>query len=165
VASNYPGGLDSFTTRVNGAGNTIDASHINALQDAVVALQTALGTNPLRVAVPTYTFTGTATVSPDDGPKWFNRTGRSITITGWDISATTAPAGADLVADVLKNGSTTFTTTGNRPKLTAAGSQVHATSGVPDVATVADGDYVQVKLLQVGASTPGSNVTLTAIYT
>jgi hypothetical protein len=164
VASSYPGGLDSFTTKNN--GDTIDSSHIDALQDAVVAIETALGVNVGNrlAAIPTYTFSGTAAVSTDDGPKWFNRTGKTITLTGWDISSTTAPAGADVIADVLKNGTTTFTTTGNRPKLTAAGSQTHATSGAPDTATIADGDYLQVKLVQVGSSTPGSNVTLTPIY-
>lgn len=162
MSSSYPGGLDSFPARSN--SQTIDASHIQALQDAVVAIETALGTNPLKVAVPTYSFSGTAAVSSDDGPKWYNRTGRTITVSGWDISATTAPAGADVIADVLKNGTTTFTTTANRPTLTSAGSQTHATSAAPDIATIADGDYLQVKLVQVGSSTAGSNVTLTPIY-
>lgn len=164
MSSSYPGGLDSFPARSNGPGDTIDASHINALQDAVTAIETALGVNPLRVVVPTYSFPGAAVVSADDGPRWYNRTGRSITVSGWDISATTAPVGADIIADVLLNGTTTFTTTANRPKLTASGSQTHATSAAPDTVTVADGDYLQARLVQVGSSTAGSNVTLTAIY-
>jgi hypothetical protein len=44
MASSYPSGYDSFTTRSN--GQTIDASHIDALQDAVAAIQAALGLNP-----------------------------------------------------------------------------------------------------------------------
>jgi hypothetical protein len=164
MASNYPGGLDTFTARSDGPGQVILAAHINALQDAVAAVEAALGVNPLRAAVPTYSFGGTATVSADAGVKWFNRTGRTITITGWDISATTAPAGADLIADVLKNGTTTYTTTGNRPRLTSAGAQTHSTATTPDSAAVADGDYLQVQLVQVGSTTPGANVALTAIY-
>jgi hypothetical protein len=163
MASNYPGGLDTFTARSDGPGQVILAAHINALQDAVTAVETALGVNPLRAAVPTYTFAGTVTVSTGNGGRWYNRTGRTITVSGWDISAETAPTGASLIADVLKNGTTTFTTTANRPTLTAGTS--HATSSAPDTATVADGDYLQAKLAQVGSTVAGADVTLTAIYT
>jgi hypothetical protein len=133
VASSYPGSLDSFTTKSN--GDTIDASHIDALQDAVVAVETALGVNPLRAAVPTYTFAGTVTVSTGNGGRWYNRTGRTITVSGWDISAETAPTGASLIADVLKNGTTTFsrirTRTGTWParRLVAGTSRTGSRSG------------------------------------
>lgn len=112
--------------------------------------------------MPSYSFPGTAALSTGDGPRWYNRTGATVTITGWDISAATAPAGQDLIADVLKNGTTTYTTTGNRPTLTAG--QTHATATAPDSAAVADGDYVQVKLVQVGTTSPGADVVLTPIY-
>jgi hypothetical protein len=46
MASSYPGGYDSFTGKSNGPGHTVDASHINALQDAVAAIQATLGLNP-----------------------------------------------------------------------------------------------------------------------
>jgi hypothetical protein len=42
----YPAALDSFTTRVDGAGNTILAAHMNAVQTAIVNAQTELGTDP-----------------------------------------------------------------------------------------------------------------------
>lgn len=44
MSSSYPGGLDSYTTHSN--GQTIDASHVNNLQDAVTAIETTLGVNP-----------------------------------------------------------------------------------------------------------------------
>lgn len=44
MASSYPGAIDSFTTK--SAGQTITAAHVNDMQDAVVAVQTELGTDP-----------------------------------------------------------------------------------------------------------------------
>lgn len=46
MATNFPTSLDSFTTKQNNI-DTIAAGHVNNLQDAVVAVETALG-------VPTY---------------------------------------------------------------------------------------------------------------
>ncbi len=43
MASSYPGGLDSFTT--HSAGQAITSADINKIQDAALAIETALGTN------------------------------------------------------------------------------------------------------------------------
>jgi len=45
MSSNYPGALDSFTTKQDGI-DTVAASHVNDLQDAVVAIETELGIDP-----------------------------------------------------------------------------------------------------------------------
>jgi hypothetical protein len=45
MPSNYPGAIDSYSTKVNNIDD-VDASHVNNLQDAVVAIETELGTNP-----------------------------------------------------------------------------------------------------------------------
>ena len=45
MASSYPGGLDSFTTKEDKV-DLNQASHINDLQNAIVAAQTELGINP-----------------------------------------------------------------------------------------------------------------------
>ena len=41
----YPSSLDSFPTKTDNV-DTVEAAHINALQDAIVAIETELGTNP-----------------------------------------------------------------------------------------------------------------------
>jgi len=45
----YPGGVKTFTTKVDGAGNKVFASHINDLQDEVTAIEDGLlnGTAPV----------------------------------------------------------------------------------------------------------------------
>ena len=45
MSTNYPGGLDSYTTKQDGV-DTVAAAHINDLQDAVSAIETELGTDP-----------------------------------------------------------------------------------------------------------------------
>ena len=45
MSTNYPGGLDSYTTKQDGV-DTVAAADINNLQDAVVAIETELGTDP-----------------------------------------------------------------------------------------------------------------------
>lgn len=48
MATNFPTSLDSYTTRAN--GGVIDASHVNDLQDAVVALENRVGVTSSAVA-------------------------------------------------------------------------------------------------------------------
>ena len=43
----YPASATTFTTKVNGAGQTIDASHINDLQTEIAALEAAILTTGL----------------------------------------------------------------------------------------------------------------------
>ena len=45
MASSYPGALDSFTTKQDEVDD-VEAAHVNALQDSVVAIQTELGLDP-----------------------------------------------------------------------------------------------------------------------
>lgn len=49
MAASYPGAVKTFTTKNDGAGNKIQASHINDLQDEVTAIEDGLlnGTAPI----------------------------------------------------------------------------------------------------------------------
>ena len=51
MGSAYPAALDTFVTKVNGPDQIIDADHINDPQDAIVAIETELGTDPAGSAV------------------------------------------------------------------------------------------------------------------
>jgi hypothetical protein len=44
MAASYPSATKSFTTKVDGPGNTIAAAHVNDLQDEVVAIENGLRT-------------------------------------------------------------------------------------------------------------------------
>jgi hypothetical protein len=89
--------------------------------------------------------------------RWYNDTGRTLTIGTVRASAGTAPTGSSLIVDVNKNGTTIFTTQSARPSIASAG--VTAT-GTPAVTTLAAGDYLSVDVDQVGSTTPGADLTV-----
>lgn len=72
------------------------------------------------------------------------------------ITAGTASAGASIIADLNLDGVTMYTTQTNRPTL-AAGAVI-ATATLPDVTTVAAGQYFTVDIDQVGSTTAGSDL-------
>jgi hypothetical protein len=86
-------------------------------------------------------------------------------ITIVDVTATcdTAPAGANAIFNVHKNGTTIFTTQANRPTV-AAGSQ-DGSAATPNVTTVAAGDVLTVDIDQIGSSTAGADATVIIRYT
>jgi hypothetical protein len=69
-----------------------------------------------------------------------------------------APVGADIIIDVNRNGTSIFTTQGNRPRITA-GNNYDAAS-TPDVTGLVAGDYVTIDIDQIGSSTAGSYLTV-----
>lgn len=73
--------------------------------------------------------------------------------------AKTAPAGADIIVDINKNGTTIFTTQGNRPTI-GDGLNKGGKSATPDVVSIADGDVMTLDIDQIGSGTPGSDLTV-----
>ena len=83
-------------------------------------------------------------------------------ISGVTAAVTTAPAGSTAIFDLNKNGTTMYTTQGNRPTIAAAATSVTATN--PDVLTWAAGDRLSVEVDQIGSGTAGANLTLCVSY-
>ena len=83
-------------------------------------------------------------------------------ITFVTAALTTAPAGSTAIFDLNKNGTTMYTTQGNRPTIAAAATSVTATN--PDVLTWAAGDRLSVEVDQIGSGTAGTNLTLCVSY-
>lgn len=112
MSTNYPGSLDQFTTKL--FGETIVASHVNDLQDAVEAMQTKIGIGIVGVSIG-------ATNSLD----WFVRSPSSVSpghlhtsadISGGlaeaDIERPGSPILARIAQDEIITGSWTFSGTG-----------------------------------------------------
>ena len=78
-----------------------------------------------------------------------------------NIEVDVAPVDADLIVDVKKNGTTIFTTTANRPTVTAGNTS--AVSNAPDVQAIAQHDKITIEIIQVGSTTAGSNLSLTLV--
>lgn len=103
------------------------------------------------------------TLSIVDNPlRIYNVTGAAKTISKVFLSVNTAPAGAAIIVDIHKGGTTIFTTQANRPQI-AAGANTGYTTTI-DVATWADGEYLTMHVDQVGSTTAGSNLIVHIVY-
>ena len=86
---------------------------------------------------------------------------RACTITGVraTVAVGKAPTGANIIFDVSKNGTTIFTTQGNRPSIVATNTV--GALATPDITSLAAGDVLTVDVDQVGSTLAGSLATLT----
>jgi len=82
---------------------------------------------------------------------------RACTITGEVAYVDTAPTGATLIMDIMKNGTTIYAST--KP-LIAISANTH-TVGVATTTALASGDRVTFKITQIGSSEPGEGVRFT----
>ncbi len=87
----------------------------------------------------------------------------ACTVTNVRASVGTAPTGASLIVDVLKNGTTIFSTTGNRPTITAT--NFTDLSSTPDVTAIAADDYLTISVAQIGSTVAGADLVVTIVVT
>jgi hypothetical protein len=140
------------------AANTIKGNNTGASANPV-DLTVAQVLTMLNISRDTQTWSrdGAATVTTGT-IRWYNRTGKTLTLHSAWVAAGTAPTGADLITDVNKNGTTIFSTQANRPTI-AAGTN-GGVADTPDVTTLADGDYLTVDIDQIGSTIAGSDITV-----
>lgn len=105
-----------------------------------------------------YSYSGILAVSTGTF-RLYNDMGSTWTIQAVRASVGTAPVGASVIIDILKNGTTIFTTTANRPTITAGAFTSGKVTAI-DVPSVADGDYLTVNIVQIGSTTAGSDLTV-----
>ena len=80
----------------------------------------------------------------------------ACTITNVRTMVGTAPVGASLIADLNIDGTTAFTTQGNRP--TIAASAYADLDAVPDVTAISANSYLTLDVDQIGSGTAGSDI-------
>jgi hypothetical protein len=116
-----------------------------------------LATANITKLVP-YSYTGTLAVTVGTF-RLYNDMGATWTISGVRASVGTAPAGASVIVDVNKNGTTIFTTQANRPTI-AAGANTSGNVTNMNVTTVAAGEYLTIDIDQIGSTTAGADLTV-----
>jgi hypothetical protein len=109
------------------------------------------------VETPTFSYGGTVAVAT--GKSRFYVEG-GYTLLSVRSAVGTAPTGASLIVDVNKNGTTVFTTQGNRPTIAISGFTSGKVTNM-DVTTFAAGDYITVDVDQVGSTIAGTDLTVT----
>jgi len=107
----------------------------------------------------TYGIRGTLVVGTGAARFYFNR---AVTVTNVRASVGTQPTGASILVDVNKNGTTIFTTQGNRPTI-AVSTNTDAVA-TPDVTAFAAGDYMTVDVDQIGSTVAGADLTVQVEY-
>lgn len=88
----------------------------------------------------------------------------AVTILGISAAVNTAPTGAAIILDVNKNGTTIFTTQGNRPQIAAAAFATAAEVTNMEVIAFAIGDYMTVDVDQIGSTVAGADLTVFIRY-
>jgi hypothetical protein len=91
----------------------------------------------------------------------YNITGRALTISKVHLAVNTAPTGATVIVDVHENGTTIFTTQGNRPVISI--SAFTGSSTTIDDPSWADGNYLQADVDQIGSTVAGADLTITIV--
>lgn len=106
-------------------------------------------------------FSRAGTLAVDTGKGRFTLPA-AATIVGVTAAVSTAPTGASVIVDVNKNGTTIFSTQGNRPTIPA--SSFASSTAVPDITSLAVGDYLTVDVDQVGSTIPGADLVVIIAY-
>jgi hypothetical protein len=162
---NEKGELRVITAKANSVGVRIKGQ---TSQTAHVLEQTDISNNPISWWEPdgrwrapnlghTFTWNILGNITVRTGVhRIYNDTGVTLTLRAVRATVNTAPAGQVIRVDVNKNGTTIFTTQGNRPSIAIAGVTSKVTN--MDVTTLADGDYLTFDIDQIGVGTVGADM-------
>lgn len=136
--------MAKFLTKLTIPAGTSSGHAVNKgqLDAASVVVATFSYGGPLQVAVGTF--------------RWYNDTGRTLTINSVRASVGTAPTGAAVLVDVDVDGTTIYGTQANRP--TIAVSTNTDVAGAASTTTIAAGHYLTVDIDQIGSTVTGSDL-------
>lgn len=110
-------------------------------------------------------FSISGTLSTGTGAhRWYNDTGRTITLASARGSVGTAPTGASILIDVNESGTSVWNTTQDN-RITIAVSTNTDEGGAFDAASIEDGNYLTVDIDQVGSTVAGADLVVSIWYT
>lgn len=119
------------------------------------------GTNGVsNLQVVPFTMTGSLAVK-SGGSRWV--VPQNATITSVYAAVGTAPTGASVIVDVNVNGTTIFTTQGNRPTI-VIGSNYSGVVTNMNMTSVGAGQYITVDVDQVGSTVAGADLSVFVTY-
>lgn len=128
-----------------------------SLTQRITDLHTAIANAMiLQVDSRDFTFADPVTVRDGIAQMRMKGAGKIVAVTA---TVKTAPTGAALIVDMLKNGTTIFTAGTGRPSIAVSGFSAESAS-VP-VNTYADGDLFLPKISQIGSTVAGAGLVVT----
>jgi hypothetical protein len=152
------GSVPTFSTAAN-AVNIIPVASYNGGTNVYGLTGLAGPTGPAGPVGPgicTFSLPGALTTMTGQSRQYFEST---HTITNVRASVGTAPTGSSIICDVLKNGTTIYTTQSNRPAIAVSTNTITANN--PDITSLSAGDYLTVNVAQVGSTIAGADLTVT----
>jgi hypothetical protein len=156
----YSAGPPASVVRYDGGSWLAVASSLNVVPGTdptkwlPIALKGNDGTGAPGASTYTFSVTGTLTTVTAGGRR-YNNTGATRTITTIQASVNTAPSGASIIIDVLKNGVSVFSSPAARLTISAGTNTATAT---PSTTNWASGEYIQIVIAQVGSSSAGADL-------
>lgn len=127
---------------------------------AAYQFQTLAEVNGISVTQFSATFSRWQTLYTIAGThRWYNDSGATLAIKEIRAAVGTAPTGATIICDVNIDGSTIWSTQGNRLTIAANGNTASTTTF--NTLVIPDGSYLTVDIDQVGSTEPGADLTLT----
>lgn len=127
--------------------------------DQIFTLSSAGVERPLEAGL-LFAFSYTGTVAVTTGAfRIYNDTGSTLTIKAVRATVTTAPTGASIIVDINVDGTTIFSTQGNRPTIAISGFTSGKVTNM-NTTSIADGSYFTVDLDQIGSTILGANLTV-----
>ena len=84
----------------------------------------------------------------------------ALTVQEVRLAVDVAPTGAALIVDILKNGTTMFSTVA-KPQIAAGATS--GTSAAPDVTAIAVGDKITAEVTQIGSTNAGEDLSVTVV--
>ncbi len=92
--------------------------------------------------------------------RYYNDTGRAVTIGYIRASVGTAPTGAAVICDVNVNGTTIYGTQANRPTIAVSTNTTGKLTTGYSTTTIPDGGYLTIDIDQIGSTVAGADLTV-----
>lgn len=129
-----------------------------ARPNAVLWTRNSSGTEHLVEAGILFPFSRAGTLTTGAGTfRIYNDTTATLDIKGVRASVGTAPTGASIIVDINVNGTTIFSTQGNRPTIAISGNTSGKVTNM-NTTTIADGSYFTVDIDQIGSTVAGADL-------
>lgn len=178
--ANFPTSLPSFTnpTSTDYFNSPAHSHQHSSINDEVVAIATKIGTGSSTPTDGTYLkgdgtgtsswasltinrafswyLAGTLSTGTNQGIRWIAP--QDMTISKCWLRVKTAPTGAAILIDININGSTIWSTQGNRGTIAASGTNNSTTTF--DTTAISNGDYLDLDIDQVGSTVAGADLTV-----
>lgn len=131
-----------------------------AKSGAILWTRTSGGTERLVEAGILFPFSRAGTLTTSTGTfRIYNDTGATLDIRGVRANVGTAPTGAAIIVDINIDGTTIFSTQGNRPTISISGNTSGKVTNM-NTTTIADGSYFTVDCDQIGSTIAGADLTV-----